>query len=138
MNKSSLYFLTDKNKDLCTYTGVFGILLSITCLIQHFVVAIPHWVTFIITLVYLLTITSFSLLAVMKPAAPVLLIISSVLVFLTEAFLIISGLFSLVVLLLFLYCIIITVIVFVDGIPKKLAAEAAKRRAEANEWAGKI
>jgi hypothetical protein len=97
MNKSSLYFLTDKNKDLCTYTGVFGILLSLTCLIQHFVVAIPHWVTFIITLVYLLTITSFSLLAVMKPAAPVLLIISSVLVFLTEAFLIISGLFSLVV-----------------------------------------
>lgn len=138
MNKSSLYFLTDRNKEFCTYTGVFGVLLSLTCLIQHFVIAIPHWVTFMVTLVYLFTITSFALLALQKAAAPVMLIISSVMVFMTEAFLMITGLFSLVVILLFIYCIVITIVVYMDGIPKKLSAEAAKQRAERNEWVGKI
>ncbi len=138
MNKSSLYFLTDRNKEFCTYTGVFGVLLSLTCLIQHFVIAIPHWVTFMVTLVYLFTITSFALLALQKAAAPVMLIISSVLVFMTEAFLMITGLFSLVVILLFIYCIVITIVVYMDGIPKKLSTEAAKQRAERNEWVGKI
>ncbi len=120
------------------YAGVFGILLSLTCLIQHLVIFKSHWITASLTLFYLLAITSFILLALQKPIAIVFLLITSVGSFLVEVLLLRGGLFSLAVLLLLLYHVVIMVLLYMLAVPKQLQLQAEQEKREKEEWNGKI
>jgi hypothetical protein len=125
-------------QNTCAYTGTFGALIGATCVIQHLAITRDHWVTLMILLFYLFSITSFILLALQKRDAPILLIISAVFSFAAEIILLKSYVFSLIVLLLFLYTAIIIIILYMDKIPARLRDKAMLANAEKQAWEGKI
>ena len=129
---------SQKDENICEYTGLFGVLLSLTCFIQHLVVTRSHWIAQLMMVGYLFAIIAFLLLALKKPVAPVLLIISAIFSFVTEIIWVKGLAFSLVVLLLVLYTVIIVVVVYVEQIPQKLKRKSLAEKEEEELWAGKI
>ena|SRR5215813_4566678 len=130
--------LTNREKNLCEYGGGFGVLLTITCLIQHFIYAIPSPITNPMIPAYFFTIASFLFFAFQKGFSIVLLIISAAISFIIEFLWITHASFSLVVLMLFIYNVTIIIALFVENIPKKLKMKRAAEKAERDVWAGKI
>ncbi len=137
---SSGYFnpLTNRQQDICSYGGVIGILLSLTSLVQLMIYGTSYWVVPVLMGIYLFVAVSFLLLALQKPVATILLIISAVLLLFAEFFWIRSRSFSPVVLLLFLYAGIAVVFLYTERIPAALQQKQAALRAEEEEWEGKI
>ena len=127
-----------KDENLCEYTGLFGVLLSLTCLIQHFVVTRSLWITQLMTVGYIFAIIAFLLLGLKKPVAPVLLIISAAFSFTTQIIWMKGFAFSLVVLLLVLYTVVIAVVLYVEQVPQKLKQKRQAEKEEEELWAGKI
>jgi hypothetical protein len=130
--------LTNKQKDLCGYGGTFGAMIATTVLIQHFNFMGSHWIAYSMIAIYLFAIVSFILLALQKSIAPLLLIITCILVFLAEAVLVISIVFSLVVFILLVYTIIMTVIVYMEQLPKTLKEKALLIKTEEDSWQEKL
>lgn len=130
--------LTHWQKNICEWGGILGALLSLTCLIQHIAVAIPNSITNPMIPGYLLAIISFILLALQKPVAIVLLFISTVYAAINEYLWMSNYAFSLVVLLLFVFHIIILVAVFTEQIPQLLKTLRQAEKEEAAKWEGKI
>jgi predicted membrane protein len=126
--------LSKQQESFCENAGIFGVLISLACLIQHMVFMIPHWVTFTVMAVYILCIASFILLAKKQPAAPVFLIISSGLIFLLEILMMLSLTFSLVLLLLLLYLSVITIVLYIAGTPAQLKKRSVFLKEEAAKW----
>ncbi len=90
------------------------------------------------TLIYLFSILGFALLAAKKVCAPVLLIISTVLVLVAELILVMNFVFSLVVLLLFIYSTVIVISMYIEQLPQKLKKQALAERMENETWKDKI
>jgi len=130
--------ITEKQQEFFTYTGTFGALLGATCLVQHMAISRDHWIAYAMMLIYIFSILGFALLALKKVSAPVLLIVSTVLVLVAEVILIKSFVFSLVVLLLFLYSSVIVVLLYVEQLPKKLKQQALAEKMENEIWKDKI
>jgi hypothetical protein len=112
--------LTEKNEGFCETTGLYGILIGVTCLAQFLYVMIPHWISYSILGVYALTITGFILLSKKSTLAYPLLFTCGVLLLLQEAFLMIALTYSLVLLLLLFYTFILLVYLEITGIRKRL------------------
>jgi hypothetical protein len=130
--------LTERQLNLCEYGGAFGVLLSLTCLIQHFIVTINNWITQSMIPCYLFAIVVFLLLAFKKTIAPLLLIISGVLSLGVQFLWTKHQAISVVVLSLFLYHVIIIVCIYVEHVPAKLKQKQQAEKAEQDAWAGKI
>ncbi|MFN8291621.1 MAG: hypothetical protein U0U70_15295 [Chitinophagaceae bacterium] len=130
--------LTNRQKNICEYGGVFGVLLSLTCLIQHFIFAIPNKYSNPMIPAYLLCITAFLLLALLKRVALIFLIVSAALTIIIEWRLYSSFAFSLVVLLLFIYNIIILVVIYTEQIPQRLKAMEKAKASEDTYWSDKL
>jgi hypothetical protein len=130
--------LTAKDEDICSYLGLFGTLISATCLIQHFIISHPQPITMAIAIIYVFSGISYILLAYHRPPAPVMMIITIVLTLFAELVLLKYRLFSAIVLLLCLYAIGTTIYVYVEELPGRMAQKAALKRIERQEWAGKI
>ncbi len=130
--------ITNSQKNLCEYGGIFGVLLSLTCLIQHIAVAIPGKATNPMIPGYLFAIAAFVLLGLQKTYAVILLIISGAYSAFTEYQWMKHYSFSLVVLLLFIYHVIIIVAMYVEQIPERLKQKRLAEKAEEDEWRGKI
>ena len=135
---NQLNLLNNWQKNVCEYGSIFGVLLSLACLIQHMVVAIPNSVTNSMIPEYLLAVTAFALLGFQKAIAPLLIIISAVYAAVVEYLWMSNYAFSLVVLLLFIYHIIIIVAVYTEQIPQKLNQIKKLKKEEEDLWAGKI
>lgn len=131
--------LTERQQNFCTYGGTFGILIALTCLIQHMVVVVrSNWVTHTMIMFYVIIAVFFLLLALQKSFAPILLIIGAVFSLITQYIWMRELSFSLAVLLLFVYHIILLVALYTEQVPGQLLR---KRRAEIEEeskWAGKL
>jgi Na+-transporting methylmalonyl-CoA/oxaloacetate decarboxylase gamma subunit len=134
----AMAILTAKDKDTCSYSGFFGILISATCLIQNFIFFRPHWITFLLIAVYLFSITAFSLLIAQIPVAPLLLLINAILLGLGTLLLILSIVVSVIVILLFIYAVVIVSVVNAEGFPEKFRQKAIAARAEKELWKDKI
>jgi len=130
--------LDNRSKNICEYGGIFGVLLSLTCLIQHIAVAIPGKVTNPMIPGYLFAILAFTLLGLQKSYAVILLIISGAYSAFIEYQWIKHYSFSLVVLLLFIYHILIIVAMYAEQIPERLKQKKLAEKAEEDEWRGKI
>ncbi len=78
------------------------------------------------------------LLAFQKSISPVLIIVGTAFSMVIEWIWLHDFSFSLVVLCLFLYHVTLLVVLFVEGIPKKLKQKAELKRNEEQQWAGKI
>jgi len=130
--------LTTADKNLCEYGGGLGVALTLTCLIQHFIVVIPGPVTDPMIPIYIFSIVGFLLFALQKFFSIIMLIASGLFVLIIEYLWFTHYSFSLVVALLFIYHIIIIVILFATGIPAKLIMKKKAEKAERDMWAGKI
>lgn len=130
--------LTNHEKNLCEYGAVIGILLSLTCLVQHLILAIPSAITNPMIPAYVFAVIAFLLLALQKPVSILLLIISFVFMFIINVVWMRHFSFSLAVLLLLIYHLVAVIILFVEGIPMKLKRKAAAEKAEKESWADKI
>jgi hypothetical protein len=130
--------LTERQLNLCEYGGAFGVMLSLTCLIQHFIVTINNWITQSMIPCYLFAIVAFLLLAIKKPVAPFFLIISGVLSLFAQFLWTKHQSISVVVLCLFLYHVIIIVGIYAEHVPSKLKQKKDAEKAERETWAGKI
>lgn len=126
--------LSKEQESFCDNAGLFGALLSITCLVQHLVFMLPHWINYTITGVYILSIVSFILLAKKNAVAPLLLIISAVLVLLLEVFMTLAMAFSLVLVMLLVYLVVITILMYAGGAAKQLKRRHTALKEEAAEW----
>ncbi len=135
---SPLNPLTKGQQEFCTWSGVFGVLITTATLIQHFVFMIPSMLTYLMILPYLFIIFSFAMLASQKVVASVLLIISSVFAVGIAAIFILSGAISPIVMILLVYSIIVTSYLYLENIQEKLRRKQAMEQAEADLWKGKI
>ncbi|HWR32690.1 MAG TPA: hypothetical protein VN451_04165 [Chitinophagaceae bacterium] len=130
--------LTNRQKNICEYGGIFGVLLSLTCLVQHIAVAIPGNITNPMIPGYLFAIAAFTLLGLQKSWSLILIIISAANAAFTEFQWIMHYSFSLVVLMLFIYHVIIIVGVYTEQIPEALKRKQQMKKEEEDEWKGKI
>ena len=137
-NLSQELKLSNYHRNICEYGGVFGILLSATCLIQHFVVAIPGKITNPMIAVYILAICAFLLLSLMKSISMVFMIASGLLTMVVEWRWATSFAFSMVVLLLFIYHVIMIVLLYTEELPKKLKAIEKAKKNEEMYWQEKL
>lgn len=138
MPPSSHNALTNRQKNICEYGGIFGVLLSLTCLIQHMTVTIVSDITKAMLPGYLFAIIAFALLGFQKSYAVILLIISGAYSAFTEYQWMNNYAFSLVVLLLFMYHVVIIVIVYTEQIPERLKQKELAKKREEDEWRGRI
>lgn len=135
---SSLDPLTNSQLNICAYGGWFGVLLALTCFIQLMIVGSEGWRVNVILVIYLVAGASYLCLALQKHFAPLFLIISLALVFIAEILWILSLAFSLVVLLLVVYNIVMVILVYVEQIPAGLKNRKRALEAEEASWDGKI
>ncbi|MGC4100468.1 hypothetical protein [Ferruginibacter sp.] len=126
--------LTKKQESFCENVGLFGVLISGACLIQQLILMNEHWINFIVFGVYILCITGFVLLMKKSTTASILLLIGGILVFLLEAYMILSLTYSLVLLVLLVYMVIVVTLLYMDGIEKQLKRNDAAKKAEAAKW----
>jgi hypothetical protein len=130
--------LTTRQKNLCEYGGIFGVLLTLTCLVQHIAVAIPGKVTNPMIPGYVFAIAAFTLLGLQKTYASILLIISGANAAFTEWQWMKHYSFSLVVLLFFIYHVIIIVSLYAEQVPERLKQKRRAEKEEADLWKDKI
>ena len=130
--------LSTGQKNLCEYGGIFGVLLSLTCLVQHLVVAIPGKITNPMIPGYIFAIIAFTLLGLQKTYAAIFLIISGAYVAFTEYQWIKHYAFSLVVLMLFIYHVIIVIALYIEQVPERLKQKKQAEKEEEDLWKGKI
>ena len=130
--------LSNRQKSLCEYGGFFGALMSLVCLIQHFLFAIPGWLTYPMIPVYILSIIAFILLAVQKPVSLILLIIAAVGLTIIEYVLTKHFAFSLIILLLFIYTVVIIITLFTEQIPQRLREKQKNKKKEEDFWKDKL
>jgi len=126
--------LTKKQESFCENTGLFGVMTAAACLIQHLCFMLPTIISFSIIPVYILSIIGFVLLMKKKVTAFPLLFISTILVFLLEAFMIISLAFSLVLLILLLYMVVIVTLLYMEEIAQQLKKKKIAEQEEAAQW----
>lgn len=126
--------LSKQQESFCENAGLFGVLISVACLVQHMVFMIPHWITFAIIAVYLLCITGFALLMKKMPAAPLLLVISAVLILLLGVFMMLALAFSLVLMLLLIYLIVISAVLYGGTTAVQLKKRSIALKEEAAKW----
>jgi len=113
-------------------------MISGACFVQLMVISRDHWLAFVLLGINAFAILAFILLALQKAVAPWLLISVATLLFLAKLIYIFSGVFSLVVLLSFLYTVVVVAMLFVEQLPKKLKEQAMAEKAEALVWKDKI
>ncbi len=130
--------LTKGQEDTCTYTGIFGAMLGATCLIQLFAITREHWISGVMILAVIFSILSYILLSLQKAIAPTLLIIAGLLVFALNFFMILFGVFSLVILVYLIYSVSVIAVLFIGQYPQKLRLIALEKKKEENEWRNKI
>ena len=130
--------LDAKDENLCNYTGLFGILISATCLIQHVIFGLDTWLLFAILIVYMMVAASFVLLVLKQWYVHIALIVACVLSAIVEAIHFLAHVFSPISVILFVYTITVTTFLLIENVPAKLALVAAAKKAEENEWREKI
>jgi flagellar biosynthesis protein FlhB len=127
-------YLSKEQESFCENAGLFGALISLTCLVQHMVFMLPNWITYAIIGVYILSIVSFILLAKKNATAPLLLVISAVLILLLEVFMTLAVAFSLVLVLLLVYLVVIDAVLYIGGTAKQLKKRSTAIKEEAAHW----
>ena len=135
---SALDPLTNSQLNICAYGGWFGVLLAVTCFIQLMIVGPNHWMINVILVIYLIAGASYLFLALQKYFAPILLIISLVLVIIAEILWIFSFAISVIVLLLVIYNVVMVILIYVEQVPSQLRKKKQALDAEEASWNDKI
>ncbi len=127
-------YLNKQQENFCENAGLVGVLISTTCLIQHLVFMMPHWISFTLVAIYIFCIISFVLLMKKQHTSPLLLLINSALIFIVEVLMIIELAFSPVIIILLIYVIVITVLLYMGTIPAQLKKRNIAAKEEDMLW----
>jgi hypothetical protein len=131
--------LSERQQNICIYGGIFGVMLAATCLIQHIRFSTSHWIAFVLMGVYIYSLLVFVLLSLQKEISPLLMITSSALVMIALVYIIaFEGFYSLALILLFLYCTVITIVIYMEQLPTRLKEKAQLKKQEELAWKDKI
>lgn len=114
-----------------------GALLAATCLVQHGMIK-GNWLVVPMAFAYILIIAAYIILAVQSRFGPIALIVSTSFSLILELLLLTNGIYSLVVLILLIYSVVILVMLYTGPIPALLVRKARLKKAEEDEWVGKI
>ena len=130
--------LNNRDKTICSYAGLFGIMFTLTAIIQLFVIAkdtsVAHW----IFALYVYALVAFSMLAAQHHTSPYLLLGAVLAVMIVDITVAKYGLYSLAVMLLFIYSIIISLFIVMDGLHLRLWRKNLAEQAEEDQWRDKI
>lgn len=130
--------LTKHDTGICNYTGAFGVLITLTCIIQLFAYGVNHWLNNVLLTAYAYILFSYFFLAFQRHSSPIILIISCLfslgIVIVYWEFYIISY----IVIIQYVYCVTITGYLFIDGLYGRLVQYEIEKRAEEAVWADKI
>jgi predicted membrane protein len=126
--------LSAKQESFCENAGIFGALIAITCLIQFIIFMISHWISYSALVVYLISIIGFILLARKSSNAFVILVISTSLLFLLEAYMLLMLTVSVILLILLTYSIVMIILMKVNDVQKMLKQKHDFENAERKKW----
>ena len=126
--------LSEKDEAFLGNMGAGGVLLTSACFIQLVLIMEGHWISFTIMAVYLIALASYIMMIKKSAIAPLMLLISAILIFLVEAYLILALTFSLLLLLLLIYSAVTVVLVYTSGIIKKLQRRDLAEKQERDNW----
>ncbi len=126
--------LSKKDEAFLSNMGIGGVLLTSTCLVQFILVMLGHWISFTIVAIYLFTLAGYILMIKKSVNAPLLIFISAILIFLAEAYMILSLTFSLVLVLLLIYSAVTVALIYTSDIIKKLRLRDLEEKQERENW----
>jgi|GEM_PF-4936054 len=145
MNNKPIQPLTDGDKEFCGFAGAAGIVLSFACLLQNWsIMPIDHWITLLITAVFIYCMVAFCLLAAKKKYAPLCVYISGFLIYAYAIGLILlfvlylTLIFSWIFVILVFYNITISIAIYAKGMPAKLKLYHEEKQADKAYWADKL
>ncbi len=136
--------LTSKDEEFCAVAGVIGSVLSIACLFQNWYILSWHWLSIVVSAVFIFSTVAFILLVKKSHAAFICICISALLLFAYAIFLILSIflyqvlIFSWLFTILLLYNITIPIIIFANGLHTKLTIRQQLLEEEAAYWNDKL
>lgn len=128
----------ESKNSFCFYAGLFGVLMSAVSLFQMFAVGSENWLAFAVILVELISITAFSFLMAKSRFTLPILFISTVLVLLMNILFIVTLSFSLIIVFLLIYSIVILSIFWANGYTSYLKQRYAYKKKEEQEWQNKF
>ncbi|MDB5202014.1 MAG: hypothetical protein JWQ27_1423 [Ferruginibacter sp.] len=128
--------LTKSEASFCENAGLAGVLLSLTCLLQQFVFMLPHWISFVIAAVYISSAIGFLLLAKKSAYAFWIILVNTILLFLVESYVMLSMVFLLVLVLLFLYSLVLVVWMQITETNKSLIVHQRMIKDDREQWDG--
>lgn len=136
--------LSQPQKDFVSYSGMVGLGLAIGCFVQQLYIIKENSMLMLLSLSALAGIVGFIFLLLKRKEAGVLLIITSALLFIRQA--IIAWMlakygivmFSLLQLVFIIYCIVITIMVMLNGYPTLFRKMATEKKAEEDYWKNNI
>ena len=127
-------FLTKQQESFCENAGLFGVMISITCLVQMVMMMTAHWIPFSVIGTYTICIAGFVLLMKKSTGALRLLTIGTILIFFMAALVLLSNIFSLLLFVLLAYLITIVTLMYTGQIPAQLKKKRMAAIEEAQKW----
>lgn len=128
----------ESKNSFCFYAGLFGVLMSAVSLFQMFAVGSDNWMAFAVMFVEMLSITAFSFLMAKSRFTLPVLFSSSLLVLFVNIMFILTLSFSLIVVFLLIYSIVILSIFWANGYTTYLKQRYAYKKKEEQEWQNKF
>ncbi len=128
----------ESKNSFCFYAGLFGVLMSAVSLFQMFAVGSDNWMAFAVMFVEMLSITAFSFLMAKSRFTLPVLFSSSLLVLFVNIMFILTLSFSLIVVFLLIYSIVILSIFWANGYTSYLKQRYAYKKKEEQEWQNKL
>ncbi|MET0463698.1 MAG: hypothetical protein ABW007_11105 [Chitinophagaceae bacterium] len=128
----------ERQQNICIYGGVFGVLIAATCLIQMMTYTRSHWIAYALLTIYTVSLFIFLFLALQKLFAPLMMIISTALSMISVTYIMIEGIYSLILIVHFLYSLAITIVIYMENIPALLKHRSVLKKQEELAWKDKI
>lgn len=130
--------LNKGDENFCSTSAIFGVLIALTGLMQLFVYANYHWVTMVLMTLYSFSVISYVSLGLQKSFSVYLIYCNIVITLIIYGFYVVSGIWSLIVIILCVYNAVIASIAFVEDLLQKLRSKAKLLQDEKRYWQGKL
>ena len=133
--------LSQSQKDFIAYSSLAGICISAMCFMQQlYIINGDFTIAILFSLSALLSLLAFTALVLKKKISGVLLIIAASLLFIRQAVIVFMAvkmgivMFSLLQIILFVYCIVMAILVQVNGYPALFGKIEAEKKLDQEYW----
>ncbi len=144
MTNKPIQPLTEGDKEFCGFAGAAGIVLSFACLLQFWYILPQHWITLLVTILFVYSIVAFSLLVAKRKYAPLCVYISGFLIYAYAVLLVLAIVFQIILIfswifiILLFYNITISIAIYARSMPAKLKRYHEDQQADRTYWEDKL